>query len=258
MQYEDDIAFQRAILASPADTMLKLVYADWLQDRADPRAEYVRRSVQLNGMVASESAFHAAAWLCKLGNNLDPEWVAFMTTLAQPFEPFLCTEGDPFADQVGQRGTVCVFESQYRKAAELNDGLRTDLAFLTSVEWGTCRYGLFEEELRGVVCDLRSHAVPPAPADIRAALQVSERGQLDQQFQEQRLFDTEGDYFGTHGSLKRYVQGGDLWYFSCRLEHQPAELVEQGFCHHVQLAVGRSPHGNRLVGVLAYRVFNDV
>ncbi|MBN9121631.1 MAG: TIGR02996 domain-containing protein [Planctomycetes bacterium] len=30
MRYEDDITFQRAILANPADTTLKLVYADWL------------------------------------------------------------------------------------------------------------------------------------------------------------------------------------------------------------------------------------
>jgi uncharacterized protein (TIGR02996 family) len=47
MQYEDDIAFQRAILANPSDTTLKLVYADWLQDRSDPRAEYVRLQIEI-------------------------------------------------------------------------------------------------------------------------------------------------------------------------------------------------------------------
>lgn len=69
MQYEDDIAFQRAILANPSDTTLKLVYADWLQDRADPRAEFVRLQIQLNGMVAQASATQAAEWLGKKGDD---------------------------------------------------------------------------------------------------------------------------------------------------------------------------------------------
>ena len=60
MQYDDDIAFQRAILANPADTTLKLVYADWLQDRGDPRAEYVRLQVQLHTQVNTAAAVEAA------------------------------------------------------------------------------------------------------------------------------------------------------------------------------------------------------
>src|SRR5438067_9840359 len=87
MPDEDDIAFQRAILANPADTTLKLVYADWLQERADPRAEFVRLQVQLSGMVDQGSAGQLVEWLSAKGSSLDPAWVAFMTTLAQPFEP---------------------------------------------------------------------------------------------------------------------------------------------------------------------------
>lgn len=56
MHHADDIAFQRAILANLADTTLKLVYADWLQDRDDPRAEYVRLRVQLHTLKNTESA----------------------------------------------------------------------------------------------------------------------------------------------------------------------------------------------------------
>ncbi|MCI0705285.1 MAG: TIGR02996 domain-containing protein [Planctomycetia bacterium] len=78
MQYDDDIAFQRAILANPGDTTLKLVYADWLQERDDPRAEYVRLQVQLHTTRTSAAAVDAAAWFMQMGNRLDPDWVAFM------------------------------------------------------------------------------------------------------------------------------------------------------------------------------------
>src|SRR5688572_680687 len=115
MRCEDDVAFQRAIMANPADTTLKLVYADWLQDRADPRAEFVRLQLQLNGMVGQESVAQAAEWLGNKGDNLDPKWVAFMTTLAQPFEPIRFDKhkehGYPFTERIGLRGRIAAFES---------------------------------------------------------------------------------------------------------------------------------------------------
>jgi uncharacterized protein (TIGR02996 family) len=78
MPYEDDIAFQRAILANPADTTLKLVYADWLQERADPRAEYLRLQVELHTKRTSAAAVDAAAWFMRMGDRLDADWVAFI------------------------------------------------------------------------------------------------------------------------------------------------------------------------------------
>jgi uncharacterized protein (TIGR02996 family) len=38
----DDAAFRNAILAAPDDDAPRLVYADWLEERGDPRAEFVR------------------------------------------------------------------------------------------------------------------------------------------------------------------------------------------------------------------------
>ena len=38
----DDEAFVRAILAAPGDDLPRLVYADWLDDRDDPRGAYLR------------------------------------------------------------------------------------------------------------------------------------------------------------------------------------------------------------------------
>lgn len=78
MQYHDDTAFQRAILANPADMTLKLVYADWLQEHDDLRAEFVRRQVELYTAKSVSAAVEAAAWFIQTGGQLDADWVAFM------------------------------------------------------------------------------------------------------------------------------------------------------------------------------------
>lgn len=42
----DDEAFVRAIVAAPADEAPRLVYADWLDERGDPRGAYLRAEVE--------------------------------------------------------------------------------------------------------------------------------------------------------------------------------------------------------------------
>ena len=44
----DDHAFLRAVMANPADKLLRLVYADWLDERGDPRGEYLRVQIRLD------------------------------------------------------------------------------------------------------------------------------------------------------------------------------------------------------------------
>jgi uncharacterized protein (TIGR02996 family) len=48
---DDDISFLNAIFSQPHDDALRLVYADWLEERGDPRAAYVRlyMEVQASG-----------------------------------------------------------------------------------------------------------------------------------------------------------------------------------------------------------------
>ena len=43
----EDEPFLRAILANPDDRVSRLVYADWLDERADPRAEFLRIEARL-------------------------------------------------------------------------------------------------------------------------------------------------------------------------------------------------------------------
>jgi uncharacterized protein (TIGR02996 family) len=44
---EDEAKFLAAIKSDPDDEASRLVYADWLEERNDPRAEYLRLEVQL-------------------------------------------------------------------------------------------------------------------------------------------------------------------------------------------------------------------
>ncbi len=44
----EDLAFLRAVLARPEDNTLRLVYADWLDERDDLRATFLRLEVELN------------------------------------------------------------------------------------------------------------------------------------------------------------------------------------------------------------------
>jgi uncharacterized protein (TIGR02996 family) len=58
--------FLQALRESPDDAGLKAVYADWLEDRGDARAEFVR--------LLNQRA-EATARLEQLTPGLDPEWV---------------------------------------------------------------------------------------------------------------------------------------------------------------------------------------
>jgi uncharacterized protein (TIGR02996 family) len=82
----DEEAFLRAISAAPDDGTVRLVYADWLEEHGDPRAEFVRLQVRLWEMPADDPARPQlqareqqlrsdcpAYWLAKLD---PPEWCA--------------------------------------------------------------------------------------------------------------------------------------------------------------------------------------
>src|SRR5437660_377568 len=56
----DDAAFLRAIRENPDDPIHCLVYADWLEERGDPRGEYLRLGCRL----------------AELRDRIDPVWLA--------------------------------------------------------------------------------------------------------------------------------------------------------------------------------------
>jgi uncharacterized protein (TIGR02996 family) len=63
----DEAAFLAAIRAAPGDDTPRLVYADWLDDQGDTRAEFIRLQHQL--AAALDRLQHLRA-------GLDPAWVA--------------------------------------------------------------------------------------------------------------------------------------------------------------------------------------
>jgi uncharacterized protein (TIGR02996 family) len=81
----DDGAFLQAILAAPADDVPRLVYADWLEDRGDPRAEFLRLSCKLTELAPTDpTASRLGARLNELALTLEPDWVALVRR--QPVE----------------------------------------------------------------------------------------------------------------------------------------------------------------------------
>jgi hypothetical protein len=83
----------------------------------------------------------------------------------------------------------------------------------------------------------------------------SDNDEIHNDFPEQHIFESESasEDDGARGALKRYVQGGQLWYV---LLHPTRH---DGLCEFVFLfAVGCSPDGGRLIGVVTHQVCHNL
>jgi uncharacterized protein (TIGR02996 family) len=73
----DEAAFLKALRENPGDDTTRLVYADWLDERNDPRAEFIRlrqQQAQLIARINELSAQFDPAWLAAVGGpRLKPE-----------------------------------------------------------------------------------------------------------------------------------------------------------------------------------------
>jgi uncharacterized protein (TIGR02996 family) len=80
----DHVAFLRAILDEPADDLPRLVYADWLEEHSDPRADFIRGQIALDRWPGDDSRRpplearvrtlqkeHQAGWLGPLRGVVD-------------------------------------------------------------------------------------------------------------------------------------------------------------------------------------------
>jgi uncharacterized protein (TIGR02996 family) len=99
----EDEAFIRAIVDSPGDETPRLVYADWLDERDDPRGAYLR---------AEQDAYRTGqiAKVLHLAVGLDPVWVARVT--CPPFG--VCCEHIEFRNRgpIIDREDIKRFEQQ--------------------------------------------------------------------------------------------------------------------------------------------------
>src|SRR4051812_3104227 len=79
----EDAAFIRAIRERPDDETARLVYTDWLDDRSDPRAEYLRAEVAWLALQPSDEQYRPLyRRVSQLAAVLDPEWFAAVSRMA--------------------------------------------------------------------------------------------------------------------------------------------------------------------------------
>jgi uncharacterized protein (TIGR02996 family) len=74
---DDDKVFLRAIMANPAELTAWLAYADWLEERGDPRAEFIRLEVRRGQLRATQAEWGLVeSRLRELRESLDADWIA--------------------------------------------------------------------------------------------------------------------------------------------------------------------------------------
>jgi uncharacterized protein (TIGR02996 family) len=79
----DDESFVRALCERPDDETTRLVYADWLDDRADPRAEYLRTEAAWVALQPSDEQYRPLyRRVSQLAAQLDPEWFTAVSRTA--------------------------------------------------------------------------------------------------------------------------------------------------------------------------------
>lgn len=84
---DDHFPFLRTILAAPGDFAPRLVYADWLEERGDPRAEYVRAWVAMMEKVrAGEPSGDEKARVIKLHDTINRHWAGLVESWQMPVE----------------------------------------------------------------------------------------------------------------------------------------------------------------------------
>ena len=73
---DDEKGFIRAILDDPDELTIWLAYADWLDDRGDPRSEFLRLTAERRQRPADDPIMPALdARLSELRATLDPHWM---------------------------------------------------------------------------------------------------------------------------------------------------------------------------------------
>jgi uncharacterized protein (TIGR02996 family) len=75
-----DEAFLQAVVESPDDDAPRLVYADWLEERGDPRGEFIRVQCRLARLAPGDPRYS------KLYRRTDQLWAAHSETWLQPFQ----------------------------------------------------------------------------------------------------------------------------------------------------------------------------
>lgn len=78
----EDEAFIRAIRETPDDETARLVYTDWLDDRDDPRGDYLRAEAEWVALQPSDEQYRSLfRQISQLAATLDPAWFAIVSRM---------------------------------------------------------------------------------------------------------------------------------------------------------------------------------
>ena len=284
----EENAFLGSMLVSPDDEALRLVYADWLEERGDIRAEYLRLDLEIERQKSQgRVALQLKQRLAEIELGVDRAWLSFVTSLGRPFrmgqnnsEHFDIEPADlPFSEPIGKRGRVFTFRSQFTMPQSWQPGLLEDLRLIMELEWGEIAYGAADMPVNPFICELDDEGSPLTGAVVLEALKArqfksehirnlaatsipfpgyhphTDNDEIHNDFSAQHIFENEqvDEFSNIHGALKQYVSEGQLWYV---LLHP---TKHDGFASYVVLfSVGRSPHGKRLVGAITHQMCHNL
>jgi hypothetical protein len=208
------------------------------------------------------------------------------TFIDQPFREhgfglgFPCS---PFAKSLGLRGNIATFRSRLGRDASGTVGLARDrrlVAQLPRMGLGECYYGAASYALYPFLCEYSGKSHSPTAAEVLAALRVkrfrsehirtlnvyelpfpgyrpgTDNDEIHTEFAEQNIFRherPEDEELGPNGVLKRYVVGERVSYVLLHdwRRHRKGPIVSL-------FAVGRSPHGGRLIGVITHQMCHNL
>jgi uncharacterized protein (TIGR02996 family) len=112
-----ELAFIDAILEAPDDPIHRQAYADWLEERGDPRAEFLRLQITSQDQ-AVKGRKALSERLRELQAGLDPHWVALMTGARKG-----SAKGEKGSRRERQQADVSRFLQQYgRRGRSLLSG----------------------------------------------------------------------------------------------------------------------------------------
>ena len=82
----EEQAFLEQLARDPLDDMTRQVYADWLQERGDPRGDYLRLEIELAGLRDGPRLGEREALGRQLREGVDPAW---LRQAGKPFDVWL-------------------------------------------------------------------------------------------------------------------------------------------------------------------------
>lgn len=148
--YADEISFIREVLFDLKDEMPRQVYADWLEERGDPRGAFLRIDYAMRQLDSEVAEYEQQRERRdELVHKLDPQWVSLLARVAIES----CSRGnvgvlcpldwhalppigdDPtqrYCDQCGRSVTYCFTIDEARKQSRKGECVAIDLAVVRS------------------------------------------------------------------------------------------------------------------------------